>query len=127
MPISRKRRNAIELPRHVHVVMGRNRMPYYYYQPGRGTERARERIRLPNDVHSVEFWNALRQAQGLQSAATADGSLKAVSGEFLAHCAGRVANNDVAASTMAAYTRVVAMANDVWGDLPFAGLRSKHV
>jgi DNA-binding CsgD family transcriptional regulator len=56
-----------------------------------------------------------------------DGSVKAISTEFLAHCASRVANNDLAASTTAQYTRVIDMACDVWGDLPFAGLRSKHV
>jgi hypothetical protein len=94
----RKQKSAIELPRGVHRVIGRNRMPYYYYQPGRGTARAAERIALPKDVHSVEFWNALRQAQGLQSTATADGSVRATSSEFLAHCAARVANHDLAAS-----------------------------
>jgi DNA-binding CsgD family transcriptional regulator len=126
MSISRKR-NAIDLPRGVHRVLGRNHMPYFYYQPGRGTARVRERIRLPNDVHSVEFWNALRQAQGLQSAAACDGSVKATSTEFLAHCADRVANSDLAASTLAAYKKTIGMACDVWGDLPLAGLRSKHV
>jgi DNA-binding CsgD family transcriptional regulator len=127
MSISRKRRNAIELPRGVHRVIGRNRMHYYYFQPGRGTARARERIRLPNDATSAEFWSALRQAQGLQTAAASDGSVKATSTEFLAHCADRVANSDLAPSTLTAYTKTIETACDVWGDLPLAGLRAKHV
>ena len=48
----RKRKTAIELPRGVHRVMGRNRMPYYCFQPGRGTTQQRERIRLSLPVTS---------------------------------------------------------------------------
>jgi DNA-binding CsgD family transcriptional regulator len=127
MPSLRKRKTAIDLPRGVHRVIGRNGMPFYYFQARRGTARQGERIRLPNDTHSGEFWNALRQAQGLQSAAAADGTVKLIGGEFLANCADRLANGDLASASVAAYARVIAMAVEVWGDLPFAGLRGKHV
>ena len=32
---------------------------------GRGTDHAGPRVRLPDDPHSPEFWNAVRQAQGI--------------------------------------------------------------
>ena len=106
------------------------RSPTISKQPnfaGRGTARAAERVPLPKDVHSVEFWNALRQAQGLQSSAAADGSVRAASIEFLAHCDNRVANNDLTATTRSQYEKTIDMAVEVWGDLPLAGLRGKHV
>ena len=122
-----RKRKAIELPHGVHRVTGRNGMPYYYFQPGRGTARAADRVPLPKDVHSVEFWSALRQAQGLQTSAAADGTVRATGVEFLAHCDNRVANNDLAASTKMQYEKTIDMAVEVWGDLPLAGLRGKHV
>jgi hypothetical protein len=87
----------------------------------------RGHIHKVNNQHSVEFWNAVRQTQGLQSAAAADGSVRTLGAEFLAHCDSRVAAGDLAASTKSAYEMTVAMATEVWGDLPFAGLRGKHV
>jgi hypothetical protein len=47
----------------VHRVISRGR-EYFYWQPGRGTAHAAERVRLPNDPTSPEFWIAVRQAQG---------------------------------------------------------------
>src|SRR5215207_2106853 len=55
---------AISLPRGVHAVRARGRM-YFYYQAGRGTPHVGPRIALPSDPHAPEFWQALRQAQGI--------------------------------------------------------------
>lgn len=48
--------------------------------------RQAERGPSPNDPQAPEFWNALRQAQGLQTSAGADGTVKATGTEFIAHC-----------------------------------------
>lgn len=61
---SRRRRPSLSLPDSVHKVTSRGR-EYFYFQTGRGTDHAGPRIRLPNDLHSPEFWNAVRQAQGI--------------------------------------------------------------
>jgi hypothetical protein len=63
----RRSRAAVALPNGVHRVVSRGR-EYYYFQDGRGTSRAGTRKRLPDDPHSPEFWQALREAQGLPSA-----------------------------------------------------------
>lgn len=55
--------SKVSLPRHVHRVVSRGR-EYYYYQEGRGTPHAGERIRLPDNPQTPEFWSAVRQAQG---------------------------------------------------------------
>ena len=46
---------------------------------------------------------------------------------FLAHCAERVANSDLAASTLAAYCKTVDMACEVWGDLPLGARPADEV
>lgn len=55
--------SSVSLPRHVHRVLSRGR-EYFYYQEGRGTPHAGDRIRLPDDPQAPEFWSAVRQAQG---------------------------------------------------------------
>jgi hypothetical protein len=60
----RRRQAGVDLPKNVHRVMSRGR-EYFYYQQGRGTERAGERVPLPRDPQSPEFWIAVRQAQGI--------------------------------------------------------------
>jgi hypothetical protein len=37
---------------------------YFYFQPGRGTSAAGERIKLPADPQSPEFWAAIQRAKG---------------------------------------------------------------
>lgn len=54
----------VELPKGVHRVVARGR-EYYYWHPGRGTQHAGQRIPLPKDPTSPEFWVALREAQGV--------------------------------------------------------------
>lgn len=53
----------VELPKGVHRVVAGGR-EYFYWHPGRGTKAPGERVRLPDDPQSPEFWNALRALQG---------------------------------------------------------------
>jgi len=53
----------VSLPRSVHRVVSGGR-ECFYYQEGRGTPRAGDRIRLPDDPQTPELWSAVRQAQG---------------------------------------------------------------
>ena len=55
--------SKVSLPPHVHRIKSRGR-EYFYYQEGRGTPQVGERIRLPNNPQTPEFWEAVRQAQG---------------------------------------------------------------
>jgi integrase len=63
---SKRRRivGVVELPKGVHRVVARGR-EYFYWQPGRGTQHAAPRVRLPDDPQQPDFWAALRQAQGI--------------------------------------------------------------
>lgn len=71
--MSRKIRKpaTVSLPKGVHRVVSRGR-EYFYFQTGRGTTHVGERIKLPNDPHSPEFWQAVRQAQGISGPVAAD-------------------------------------------------------
>jgi hypothetical protein len=64
-----RRGTAVSLPRGVHAVVARGRQ-YFYFQAGRGTPNVGERIKLPSDPQSPEFWQAIRQAQGRAGAVT---------------------------------------------------------
>jgi hypothetical protein len=57
--MARKRKHSIELPEHVHRVMAKGNV-YFFYQANRGTTRQGLRLALPRDPASVEFWDALR-------------------------------------------------------------------
>jgi integrase len=61
--MARPRKHAAELPPYVHCVRAKGRL-YYFYQPFRGTARQGERVSLPRDAQSVEFWDALRKLAG---------------------------------------------------------------
>jgi hypothetical protein len=54
---------VVELPKGVHRVVSRAR-EYFYWHPGRGTKHPGERVALPKNPQSPEFWIALREAQG---------------------------------------------------------------
>ncbi len=52
----------VDLPKGVHRVVSRGR-EYFYWNPGRGTKHVGDRVRLPDDPATPEFWIALRNAQ----------------------------------------------------------------
>src|SRR4051812_17602687 len=61
--MARKRRHGIDLPEHVHRVIAKGKA-YYFYQSHRGTSRQGERVALPQDSTTAEFWTKLREAAG---------------------------------------------------------------
>lgn len=120
----RRQRNrpAISLPKGVHRVISRGR-EYFYFQPGRGTPHAGPRIPLPNDPHSPEFWNAIRQAQGLAGAMPVDTFGAVLDGylEFIK------SSGTLTAGTIDQYDRALRIGRKAWGNLPAKGLRPVHV
>ena len=65
MPLKRRKLvGVVELPKGVHRVVSRGKV-YFYWHPGRGTEQAGARVRLPNDPMHPDFWAELRKVQGL--------------------------------------------------------------
>lgn len=120
--MSRKyRRTAVRLPRGVHKVTARGR-EYFYFQPGRGSIYQGERIRLPDDPQLPEFWNAIRQAQGLRSVVR-DDTVGALIDAFLSS----PAYDELKQDTKYRYTRHLGIAKKAWGDLPKDQLRPSHV
>ena len=119
--MSRKsRRGAVSLPKGVHHIVSRAR-EYFYFQADRGTPRQGPRIALPNDPHSPEFWKALRQAQGLSKDAPVN-TVGAAADAFIAHCAKRVAADDLSDGTLDHIRRAMKLAREMWGDLSAEGL-----
>jgi integrase len=116
-------RKSIELPNGVHKVISRARV-YYYYQSGRGTRRQGQRIRLPSDPHSPEFWTALRQAQGIVGPVATD-TVNALIDAYIASWP--TLPNRLTESTQYQYKRWLAIARYAWGELRYDGLRPVHV
>jgi integrase len=58
----------------VHSVRKPNGKVYYYYAPGRGTAQASGRVPLPGDIHSPEFWIALRDLRSGEPAHPSGGT-----------------------------------------------------
>jgi len=113
----------VSLPRHVHRVVARGR-EYFYYQEGRGTGHQGDRISLPNDPSSPEFWIAVRQAQGLTGIAPAT-TVGAIIDLYMA--AWPRLPRKLAKSTEAHYARHLKIVREAWGELEADQLRPKHV
>ncbi|KQS85264.1 hypothetical protein ASG32_18605 [Methylobacterium sp. Leaf361] len=120
----RRRRAVVTLPKGVHKIISRGR-EYYYFQAGRGTERAGSRIRLPNDPQTPEFWIAVRQAQGMD-AATGTGTVNALIDAYETSPA-FLDPEILSDGTRALYRRMLRIARTAWGELPAAKLRPVHV
>jgi integrase len=97
---------------------------YFYYQEGRGTPHAGERIRLPDDPQAPEFWNAVRQAQGAFGPTPTD-TIGALIDAFELSWPTR--QRKISAGTQAHYRRYLKLARKAWGDLPARDLRPRHV
>lgn len=119
----RQRHKAkVTLPKGVHRVVSRGR-EYFYFQLGRGTDHAEERIALPNDPHSPEFWSAIRQAQGSIGAVPVD-TLGAVADEYLLFLKSA---GTITSGTFEQYQHSLRLAKTAWGSLSAKGLRPVHV
>lgn len=111
----------MDLPKGVHKVIARSR-EYFYFQPGRGTTAPGERIRLPNDPHTPEFWQALRQAQGVTSGPRVDTVNALIDAYESWEGFGLLSEG-----TQYRYRRMLKIARTAWGELASDGLRPEHV
>lgn len=119
----RRRRAAISLPKGVHRILSRGR-EYFYYQEGRGTPHQGERIPLPKDPHSPEFWAAVRQAQGIRGETSAN-TISALIDAYEASWPSL--SRKLAASTQDKYRQSLRVVRTAWGDLQADSLRPSHV
>ena len=121
--MKRRGRVAVSLPKGVHRVVSRGR-EYFYYQAGRGTDHVGERVKLPNDPQSPEFWQAVRQAQGIGGPVPTD-TINALIDAYETAWPGLP--RKLASSTQEQYRRSLKVVRATWGDLPAASLRPAHV
>lgn len=123
--MSRKFRKpaTVSLPKGVHRVVSRGR-EYFYYQAGRGTKHVGERVSLPKDPQSPEFWQAVRQAQGIAGPIATD-TIGALIDAYETAWPGlpRKLSN----GTMEQYRRQLRVVRKMWGDLQAEALRPSHV
>lgn len=117
-----RRPSKVELPSHVHCVRSKGRA-YYYYQPNRSTDRAGKRIRLPDDLHSVAWWEAYWVAAGKEApAADANAVAELVkaykaSPEWL----------QLKETTKEGWSIYLRRIDEHWGKLQVRGIEPKHV
>jgi len=113
----------VSFPRNVHRVVSRGR-EYFYFQSGRGTAHAGQRIKLPSDPTSPEFWNAIRQAQGIVGPVPTD-TIGALIDAY--ETAWPSLPRKLSKGTKEQYRRHLKHVRLAWGDLPAASLRPSHV
>lgn len=111
----------MELPKGVHRVTSRGR-EYFYFQAGRGTPFAGERVPLPPDPSAPEFWQAIRQAQGIL--ATVDGD---TFGALIDAFKDSPKYQNLTAGSKEQYDQALKTARAAWGSLPAKGVRPTHV
>lgn len=116
-------RGAITFPKGVQRVVARGR-EYFYFQLGRGTEHQGERVRLPSDPHSPEFWQAVRQAQGIAGSEPTD-TIGALIDAYESAWPGLP--RKLAPGTQEQYRRSLGKVRKAWGDLSAESLRPSHV
>lgn len=121
MPRKQRARGTVTLPKGVHRVIAGAR-EYFYFQIGRGTSLPGPRIRLPNDVHMPEFWQAIQQARGVTGVPIAD-DVNSLADAYL--CSQKFLG--IAESTQYQYRHNIKIVRAAWGALPVEGLRPKHV
>ena len=111
------------MPKNVHTVISRGR-EYFYFQEGRGTDRAGQRVRLPNDPQSPEFWQAIRQAQGIVGPVLSD-TVNALADAY--ETAWPTLPRKLSDATKEQYRRSLRVVRAAWGDLRADALRPSHV
>lgn len=115
----------IELPKGVFRVRARGRT-YWYYQPGRGTAQAGERIRIRGEhERDPEFLRHLAELSG-----RAEPAPEVRRGSFAALIKAYTAGPDYAAlkpRTRIEYDRHLATIDGLWGDMPVRGLRPRAI
>jgi len=119
----RRHRAAVNLPKNVHRVIARGR-EYFYFQTGRGTDHAGARVTLPSDPHSPEFWNAIRQAQGIVGPVPTD-TINALADAYEAGWP--MLRRKLSEATKEQYRRSLRVVRAAWGDLRSEALRPSHV
>ncbi len=115
--------SKVSLPPHVHRIKSRGR-EYFYYQEGRGTPQVGERIRLPNNPQTPEFWEAVRQAQG-SFGPTATDTIGALIDAYV--CSWPSLQRKLTDGTQKQYRRNLEPVRMAWGGLRASELRPKHV
>jgi integrase len=123
MPRRRSNRPTISLPPGVQRIASRGR-DYFYFQAGRGTDHAGPRIKLPSDPHSPEFWNAVRQAQGIVGPVPT-GTVNALADAW--EVAWPNLPRKLSPATQEQYRRSIRVVRKAWGDLNAGALRPSHV
>jgi integrase len=110
----------ISLPRYVYRVKRRGR-EYFYYHPGRGTDRAGTPVRLPDDPRTPEWWSAYRLAAGIDAPPRRDDTFDALTARYLDAATNGEAG-DWSKATRRQYARHMAKACMMWGPLPVRGI-----
>jgi integrase len=111
----------VDLPKGVHKVISRGR-EYFYYQAGRGSDNPGPRVRIPDDPRTPEFWQAIRQAQGVSGYTHVD-TVNALIDSYETWEGFALLSE----GTQYRYRRMLKIARTAWGNLPADGLRPGHV
>ncbi len=109
---------AVPLPKGVHRVTSRGKH-YFYWHPGR----VGERVKLPDDPQSPEFWAAIQRARGDVSGPAAV-AMNAIIDQYVEWLGGR---NDVTDETKRKYRKTLDIARRGVGHMLPANMRPKDI
>jgi integrase len=120
--MARKRKHGVDLPEHVHRVVSKGKV-YFFYQAHRGTPRQGQRVSLPRDSATVEFWDAVRAIVG--RVAGYSGTVTAMIDAYLGSV--DFTGDALAKSTKRIYTGSLAHVKMAIGQHKPDEIRSSHV
>jgi hypothetical protein len=120
--VPRPRKPVLGLPPHVHRVMARGKA-YLYLHRSRGTSAASDRIRLPDDPNSPEFWQAYHSAMGDPQPKPKSNSVRRLIEAWKASPEWQQLGEGTRVNWELHLRRI----EEAWGDLDVRGIRPKSV
>lgn len=126
--MARTKRARRDLPPNVHCVKSRGR-EYYYFQPSRGYEGEKARVKLPGDpmnrdgTPNEEWWAAYRKCMGEPAKVAKAGTFAALIEDYKASPEWR----ELSSSSQRDYGRYLDEVGRMWGKLMVVAVEPKHV
>ena len=115
-------RVTIELPKHVHRKVAKGKT-YYYYHPGRGTDRAVKPQRITGEPSDAAWWEQYRKLSGAEAQLVNANCFD----ELIKAWQASPKWGQLAASTQREWTRHCKRIAKTWGHLEVRGIEPKHV
>jgi hypothetical protein len=126
--VGRPSKARAKLPPYVHAVKAKGKQ-YYYYQPHRGSEREKERVKLPGEpfdqdgLPDADWWNAYRVCAGEKKTGPQSGTFSALISAYKESPEWK----ELSPRTQVLWEPLLGKIKQAWATLSVRGLEARHV